>query len=287
MPNKPSLIAVLNEDQLEDFYLASRLKGRGWLLPFAKLARETGYELTVEDDHIDDPMIRVTDLETQKWLELPFEGTEEEDIERLIREFPSVYSSMVPVDDPGYEDEDVVEALPHRIVDVLLEGVNIDPEDFASGFSKEQSRVGGKPFNSQPTGKKVIRAVQFRSGHKLYIWRTNKRREHWGRGTHSFYGGYRFVAPDGTILFDGDGYHPGGNGDLESNTAIAELVLGLCISPDEHEEEFFKSYTPEQLEWAVSDDAREIESDIGGDPGMLDEFPWTDLPGYERTPQEQ
>ena len=284
---------MLNEDQLEDFYLVSRLKGRGWLLPFAKLARETGYELTVEDDHIDDPMIRVTNLETHQWLELPFEGTEEEDIERLIREFPDRYTSMFPSEPPledqgQYDPEGAweVESIPIRIVDVMLEGVNIDPEDFASGFSKEQSRVGGRPFNSQPTGKKVIRAVQLRSGHKLYIWRTNKRREHWGRGTNSFFGGYRFVAPDGTILFDGEGFHPGGKGDLTSNASIADLVQGLCISPDDHEEEFFKSYTPEQLEWAVSADAREIENEIGGDPGMLDSFPWTDLPGYERTPEE-
>lgn len=283
---------MLNEDQLEDFYLASRLKGREWLLPLAKLASATGFELTVNDlDGTSDPMIRVTDLETKKWLELPLDdNTEDEDIERLIKDFPGMYSMMVPIDEPWHGEEDGLwypeESLPHRIVDVLLEAINLDPEDFAQGFTKEQSRVGGKPFDQVPAGKKIIRAVQLRSGHRLYLWKTNKRREHYGTGPGSFYGGYRFVTPDGTILFEGGGYHPGGNGELDSDTAIAELLRGLCLDPNEHEEEFFEGYTPEQLEWAKSADRAEIEMDLAGDPGMMDEFPWTDLPGYERTPQE-
>lgn len=284
---------MLNEDQLEDFYLASRLKGRGWLLPFAKLARETGYELTVEDDHIDDPMIRVTNLETRQWLELPFEGTEEEDIERLIREFPDRYTAMFqsepPLEDQGQYDPEgawEVESIPIRIVDVLLEAVNIDPEDFASGFSKEQSRVGGKPFDQVPSGKKIIRAVKLFSGHRLYLWRTNKRREYHGYGPNSFFGGYRFVAPDGTILFEGEEFHPGGNYDLGSDTSVAMVLQGLCLDPETNDSELFDDYTPEQLEWASSDVCRQIESDVSGDPGMMDEFPWTDLPGYERTPEE-
>lgn len=277
---------MLNEDQLGDFYLASRLHGQDWLLPLARLAQEMGYELTVEDAQMGGPMIRVTDLETQKWLELPMdENTEDEDIERLIREFPDMYSQLVPIEGDEDNPELAGEALPNRIVDILLEA--IDPDEFAQDYTVAQSKVGGKPLDPSPAGKKVIRAVQFHSGHKLYIWRTNKRREHYGTGPGSFYGGYRFVAPNGTILFEGGQFHPGGgNVYLASDAAIALLMQGICMSPDEHEDEFFAGYTPEQLEWANSAVCREIEMDVSGDPGMLDTFPWTDLPGYEYTPQE-
>ena len=243
-----------------------------------------GYELTVEDDKIADPMIRVTDLETQKWLELPFDNTEDEDIERLIREFPDMYQQLIPVDDQGPEAE-AFENLPNRIVDVLLEA--IDPDEFAQDYTAAQSKVGGKPLDQVPAGKKIVRAVQFRTGHRLYVWRTNKRREHYGSGPNSFYGGYRFVSSDGTILFEGGRFHPGGGQvDLASDTAIAMLMQGICVNPDEFEEEFFKGYTPEQLEWVHSNACKEIEMDVSGDPDVVDTFPWKDLPGYEHTPQE-
>lgn len=270
-----------NKDQLGDFYLAARLNGQDWLLPLARLAQETGYELTVEDAQMGGPMIRVTDLETQKWLELPMdENTEDSDIERLIREFPDMYTQVVPVEGDEDNPEMAVEALSNIIVDVLLEV--FDPEEFVTDYSKSEERPGGRPLDPTP-GNKLLRAVVFQRGHKLYVWRTNKRREYYGGALHSFYLGYRFVAPNGTIIFEGTGWHPGGGfrGEV-SNYVLADLVRGLTLSNEEIDDEDIAKLTPEQRAWLEDPAREEIEMDVSGDPGMLETFPWKDLPGYEQ-----
>ena len=273
---------MLDNDSIEDFYLLSRLKGRRWLLPFAKLAQKTGYELTVEDDRIADPMIRVTDLETKKYLELPFDGTEEEDIERLITDFPNVYATLTPIDEPWYAGDDDAgvpeESCARRIVDVLLEG---DVDDFVGDFSRGQEIEGGKPLSPVPDDKDVVRAVRFQTGHALYMWETYRR---------SKYGqpvlGYRFMAPNSTILFQGEDYSPGALHDPIGNESIAGLMGYLTQRPGDTDEEYFSKYTPAQLEWAESSECEQLSGDLSGDPGMLESFPWEDLPGYEYGQEE-
>lgn len=275
-----------NEDQLGDFYLASRLQGQDWLLPTARLARNTGYELTVQDAQMGGPMIRVTELETKKWLELPLdENTELEDVENLIREFPDVYSQMVPIEGDEDNHNFAGEGLPCEIVDVLLEAV--DPDEFMQGFSRAEERPGGRPLAQVPTGKKILRAVELRTGHKLYVWRTGERREHYA-GPASFYLGYRFVSPNGQIIFEGSGFHPGGgfNGEV-SDKSLLMLVQGLCLDRNDIDDEELSKLTPEQVDWMDSSDCGRLSMDVAGydDFGQDDPVPWKDLPGFGHTSQ--
>lgn len=237
-------------------------------MPLAKIAPQFGKELTVEDDGIDDPMIRVTDLQTGQWLELDFDNAEEDSVDNLIRNFKSVYAQLTPVDD-DYGDE-FDESLATRIVDVLLEN---DIEGFLSDFSKGEERPGGRPLSPTPTGKKIERAVEL-DGYKLYVWKTNERREYYGTGPASFYLGYRLVSPEGKIIFDGSGYHPGSGyrGVVDDNT-ILNLLQALFNSSDDD--------TPDQQEL--------VNSELAGDFLMafdgIDDLegrqpPWRDLMGH-------
>lgn len=281
MPSKPSLIAVLNDDSIDDFVLCSRLKGHEWLLPSAQLAQQHSKELTVFDDAVGSPHVRVTDLETQKWLDLLLDSnTEVDDVDRLITEFPDIYAQMVPIE--GDEDNEEfygMESLAHKIVDVLTE--TADPEEFIQDFSRDQERVSGRPLDPTPTGKDLLRAIQFETGHKLYVWRTTKQREHYGNGPASFYLGFRFVSPSGLIIREGEEFHPGGRyrGEADDN-AILMLVQDLMAGTDDIPDENLETMTPEQRAWA-DDPAREsINMDVAGHDGFENGYPapWKDLP---------
>lgn len=262
-----------NSDAIGDFVAGSRLQGNDWLLPYAKLAQEFGKELTVFDDGSESPMIRVTDLETRHWLELPLDGnTEDTDIDRLIRNFPDIYAQIVPIEDP----QDFEESLPIKIVDILIEG---DLDDFMSGFSQSQEREGGRPLDPAPTGRNVLRAVQFETGHKLYLWRSDKQREHYGSGPNSYYLGYRFVSPTGLIIYEDSGFHPGGgwNGEITDDVVLM-LIQGLVLGNQDIDEEDLAAMTPEQRAWLEDPDRERIEMDVGGLDSIQDgPPPWREL----------
>jgi len=281
--------------QFVDTALAtSKLNGQEWLTDLALLAFRQGKQLEYDDHnpHIP-PQVIIRDTPTGRWLAIEAEA-DPDLIASTIEHFDSQYAAMLPeIENPGRDGEEDGhmydewdESLPHRIVDVILDG--LDPDEFAQDFAKDQDRVGGKPFDPQPQGQQILRAVQFDTGHKLFVWRTNKRREHYGYGPKSFYLGYRFVAPDGSILFSGDTYHPGAMKDPLGDESLLGIVQSLCMSPEEHEDEFFTDYTPEQLEWTRSPAREQIDMDVPGHDGFEEGYPppWRDLPGYEYTPQE-
>lgn len=166
-------------------------------------------------------------------------------------------------------------SLPHRIVDVLLEG---DAEDFVSSYASSEDREGGHPLSHQPANKKIVRAVRFSTGHTLFLWETGRRGDYGRR-----YLGYRFLTPAGKILFQGDEFSPGAVRDPYSDDSINSIMLYLTLQSGDTDKEFFDKYTPDQLAWASSAECEQISGDIGGCDGFEDGYPapWRDLPGFE------
>ena len=276
----------INFDKL---FVAPKLKGQKWLTRLALLALEHGKELEYDDHnpHLP-PQIIIRDPSTERWLAHE-ETAEEEQITNTIVNFDREYAALEPeINNPGGDDEwndddDIDESLPKRIVDVLLED---DVEDLVNSFSQSQEVEGGNPIDPTPSGKRIIRAVKLDSGHLLYLWRTDKNREYYGQGLAARFLGYRFVAPDGTILFQGDGFHPGAVKDPTGNDVLADLLSSLTTKPGDTDDEYFEKYTPAQLAWAESNDA-ECYSGVGEDVREGIPPPWKDLPGYEYNRRRQ
>ncbi|MGV0949092.1 MAG: hypothetical protein ACOYB3_00160 [Azonexus sp.] len=263
-----------------------------WLTDLAVYAFHNGKQLEVEDRH---NHIIVRNLTDHRWLAIPLDS-EDDAIKNLIDNFDSQYAAMLPeIENPGRDGEEdghmYDESLSHRIVDVLLD--SYDPDEFIQDYNRVETRPGGTPINSEPSGKRIIRAIQLETGHKLYVWRTSKQREHWGTGPGSFYMGYRLVAPSGQILVEDDGFHPGGRhrGRL-SNSGLAMLVQSLCSDSDGFDDEEIELMDTTRREWLKNPAREELEfamsmaSDEGGDFPDDASYPWRDLPGYEYTPQE-
>lgn len=266
---------MLDQDSISDFVLGARLNGHSELLPLAKLAASRELELTVVDRDGEDYVV-VTCPDNGRWLDASLSNLDDiEDLENMVTEFHDIASQFEWPDGPS--DDDVVEALAVRIVDILLEW---DIEDFVSGFSKDQERLGGRPLDPTPTGKEILRAVQFETGHKLYIWRTDRQREHYGYGPNSFYLGYRLVSPTGQIIFEDSGFHPGGSwrGEVTDNEVLM-LIQWLSDSRDNLDEEDIAKMTPAQLEWLDSEARERIEMDVSGHDGFEEGYraPWREL----------
>lgn len=275
----------------------SKLKGQDWLTDLAVLAYN--HRKTLEYDNTNpntSPQVIIRNMGDNRWLAFADDGNlEPEDVRNTIVNFDAQYAAMLPEieqpfgpdynydDDEGDEgdegDDEFVESLPYKIVDVLLEA---EEDAFLTDFSREQEREGGTPLNPVPTGKNIVRAVELPLGYRLYIWKSDKRREYYGMGPSSFYLGYRIVKPGGTIVFEGSDFHPGSVGEREflSDSTIASLLIGLLLDPRENDEEFFGGMSPYQVEFLKSEDADTLrQAAFDAEDGRL--IDWKDLPGYE------
>jgi hypothetical protein len=84
---------------------------------------------------------------------------------------------------------------------------------------------------------------QYGEGFKLELYATYQFRN--GRE----YLAYRFTH-NGTVIFEGDDYGPSPCYAVDADKNVAGLLVFLACKPGDTDDEYFESYTPEQLEWA-------------------------------------
>jgi hypothetical protein len=174
-----------------------------------------------------------------------------------------------------------------RVIRSLLHEEN-EAADFMGDFAqKSEKGLGPLPAEHEPS---ILRAVRMRGpggeSYYLVLWETGAQGDY-GQS----YLGYRFVMPDGSVLWQGTDFRPGmvhGN-QLDDDKVLRQLISSITDDPETSGGEF-EGWTPSQLEFAKSDAARYLESDYGeisssdeGTPGS--EF--EDLPGYERQQSQE
>lgn len=153
--------------------------------------------------------------------------------------------------------------------------------DFLGDFAQNSEKgLGPIPAEHEPS---ILRAVRMfgetGSSYYLVIWDTG------GHGDHGqSHLGYRFVVPDGTVLWQGTDYRPGMT-ELDGDKVIRQLVDMITDNPETSGGEF-EDWTPEQLEFAKGSEAYYLNGNYGvGDGG--EQAPFEDLPGYERQEQPE
>ena len=97
-----------------------------------------------------------------------------------------------------------------------------------------------------------LRHVRF-DGYTLETWETGK-----NAPTGQYLLRYRMCKPDGTALFEGDDYGCSPMDCIDSDASLIGLLGFLTCRPGDTDDEYFASYTPEQLEWAESE-AEELQ----------------------------
>jgi hypothetical protein len=150
-------------------------------------------------------------------------------------------------------------------------------------FESEEDYLRGLVHRSGATGRtsnEILRAVDI-EGYKLILWDTGKRdRENYGHE----YLGYRFIAPDGTVLFQGTDFGVPYGTDTTSDTVLRDLLGFLTLKPGDTDDEYFDKYTEQQMAFAQGDAERlsiysmEPDEFENVDPA---ELKFKDLPGYE------
>ena len=89
-----------------------------------------------------------------------------------------------------------------------------------------------------------------------------------GRPQQAIY--YRLVHPDGWIVFEGSDF---GANETDSDDTVRSLISFLTLRKGDTDDEYFKDYTPEQLEWR--DSSAEELSMWGVEPEQLEDDPFT------------
>jgi len=84
--------------------------------------------------------------------------------------------------------------------------------------------------------------------YRLLTWDTGKRCT---TGQHQI--GYAFWHPDGRLLFSGDECGVAPSHCIDSDDALRGLLGFLTIQPGDTDDDYFESYTPEQLTWAETE----------------------------------
>jgi hypothetical protein len=79
----------------------------------------------------------------------------------------------------------------------------------------------------------------------------------WKRHSHAVTTGQFTVWRNGVILFDDDGYQPAPYSDAAK--ALQSLMAFIALSPDDTSEDYFKDYTADQMQFAESDDCKELQ----------------------------
>jgi hypothetical protein len=146
--------------------------------------------------------------------------------------------------------------------------------DFMADFSKTH-HVGPIPLDTEQgrVGEdRMLRGVRVVGKYYLFLWDTFQR-----HGNHN-YVGYRFVAPDGSVLFQGTDYGIPQQEAIDSDEVLLGLLRWFTYKPNEQDADE-SDFTPQQLEFMDSDDASQIAVMTTSD--VSQEKPFTDLPGYE------
>ena len=178
-----------------------------------------------------------------------------------------------------------VPQLASQIVDNLLLEEEPGVGDFMKSYTTAHP-IGPHPASADVEDERMLRAVKVLNNYYLFMWDTYQRGE-----TGHTYLGYRFVDPKGYILFQGTDYGCPGNECVDSDETVAGLLKWFTLKPGDTDAEYFESYTPQQLEFANSDDAEQLALDLdygNADGGMAGaDKPWVDLPGYEHGEDEE
>ena len=61
---------------------------------------------------------------------------------------------------------------------------------------------------------------------------------------------YRFHHGE-ELIFEGDDFSPGPGYALDGDDTVAALLSFLSLQPGDTDDEWFNSYTPRQMEWAI------------------------------------
>lgn len=105
-----------------------------------------------------------------------------------------------------------------------------------------------------PTEESFLRWVKLPGGYSLFLWDT-------GRRTGGAFGrcdlGY-VLRKGRRVIFEGDRYSPGAGTAIDSDAAVFGLLGFLTLKPGDTDPDYFRDYTPGQLEWASSDDAERL-----------------------------
>jgi hypothetical protein len=166
-----------------------------------------------------------------------------------------------------------------QTVDNLLCEEDAQVKGFMKSFAKEHP-LGPHPSEEEVGEDRILRGVKVLGKYYLFIWDTYQR-----SGSHDYLG-YRFVAPNGVILFQGTDFGVPQGTAIDSDQIVLELLGWFILRPGDTDDEYFEKYTPQQLEFAEGQDAAELalgvsEAEQGG------EKPFTDLPGYEHGEDEE
>lgn len=71
---------------------------------------------------------------------------------------------------------------------------------------------------------------------------------------------YYLARPDGSRVFEGKGFGTPSHMCADGPEAATSLLSFLTLQPGDTDEEYFDKYTPEQLDWAGSDEAEDLRS---------------------------
>jgi len=141
--------------------------------------------------------------------------------------------------------------------------------DFAQ---KSPKGLGPIPAEHEPN---ILRAVKV-DDYYLILWSTGAVNDY-GQGLL----GYRFVAPDGAVLWQGTDFKPARSRDtVDDDDDVLRQLLGFFTTPDED-----AKLTPEQQKFYDSGDAEDIQANYGEGTTWLE--PFVDLPGYEHQEQPE
>ena len=173
-----------------------------------------------------------------------------------------------------------------RVVRRLIEGDegDLSSEEFMSSYL-ERSKLGPFPNELEVPSHNILRAVRLLDKYYLVLWDTGRRDTHYKVG-------YQLMWPGHRILFKGEDLGVPSNQCIDSDDTLRDLIGWLTLKPGDTDEEYFENYTPEQLAFAQSDDAQNMQYDFGphhedryGDYGGAKKK-FQDLPGYEHDDED-
>lgn len=90
----------------------------------------------------------------------------------------------------------------------------------------------------------ILRDVNV-DGYRLTTWATSRR--DW-RGQTTI--GYRLTPPEGVAVFEGEDFHGSPLHADDSDETLASLMGFLTLRPGDVDREYFRNYTPEQMDFA-------------------------------------
>lgn len=102
----------------------------------------------------------------------------------------------------------------------------------------------------------VMRVLRVLKRYFLVLWDTGMR-----NGNHN-YVGYRFVGPNGQVLFQGTDLGVPQNEAIDSDDVVRTLLKFITLKPGDTDPEAFENYTSEQLEFTEGDDAHQLRIDL-------------------------